>query len=79
MNKKDKEEMTKLITDALNDVVIPAIEDSETRVRKDMATKRDIADVRSDIDTLSRKFDAQQSRLDRHGKDIEQLQSAIVG
>ena len=77
MNKKDRNEMVGLITDALNDVVIPALEDMETRLRNDLASKEDVKEIRKDIDTLDRKFDAQQNRLDRHGKDIETIKSQL--
>ena len=69
--------MVGLITDALNDVVIPALEDMETRLRNDLASKEDVKEIRKDIDTLDRKFDAQQNRLDRHGKDIETIKSQL--
>ena len=82
MTKNDKDEVTKIVTDALNDVMIPALDDMETRLRNDLASKKDVNElkvelknIKADIDTLDRKFDAQQNRLDRHGKDIETLKS----
>lgn len=82
MDKKDKDEMVVLITDALNDVMIPALENMEERLRNDLASKDDLKEVKveliSHIDSLERKFDAQQNRLDRHGKDIKFLKSHFV-
>ena len=82
MTKNDKDEVTKIVTDALNDVMIPALDDMETRLRNDLASKKDVNElkvelknIKADIDTLDRKFDAQQNRLDRHTKDIEALKS----
>ena len=41
MNMKDKDEVTKIVTDALNDVVIPAIEGVEERLTEKLASKED--------------------------------------
>lgn len=71
MNKKDKDEFTMIVTDALNDVMIPALESLETRLTDKLASKEDVEDVKMKVDSLDRKFDAQQDRLDRHGKQVE--------
>ena len=71
MNKKDKNEFTMIVTDALNDVMIPALENLETRLTDKLASKEDVEDVKMKVDSLDRKFDAQQNRLDRHGKQLE--------
>ena len=42
MNMKDKDEVTKIVTDALNDVVIPAIEGVEERLTEKLASKADL-------------------------------------
>ncbi len=70
MNKKDKEEVHKIVADAVHEVVIPALESMEERLTGKMATKKD-------IDRLERKFDAQQDRLDRHGKELENHKKRI--
>ena len=63
MRKIDSDEIKKIVAEALNEIVVPIIEeiDKKTdRMEMSMATKED-------IDRLERKFDAQQKRLDRHG------------
>ena len=71
MNKKDKNEFTMIVTDVLNDVMIPALESLETRLTDKLASKEDMEDIKMKVDSLDRKFDAQQNRLDRHGKQLE--------
>jgi len=71
MNKKDKDEFTMVVTNALNDVMIPALESLETRLTDKLASKEDVEDIKMKVDSLDRKFDAQQNRLDRHGKQLE--------
>jgi len=71
MNKKDKNEFTMIVTDALNDVMIPALESLETRLTDKLASKEDMEYIKMKVDSLDRKFDAQQNRLDRHGKQLE--------
>lgn len=73
MNKKDKDEFTNLISDALNDVVVPAFDAMETRLKEELASKEDLrkvekrlSGVESTLDSLDRKFDAQQDRLDKY-------------
>ena len=78
MIKKDKEEFVKLISDALNDVVIPALEDMEDRLTTKLASKEELQEVKQElsmqIDSLDRKFDAQQNRLDR----VEAVQEKVL-
>ena len=47
MNKKDKNEFTMIVTDALNDVMIPALESLETRLTDKLASKEDMEDMTS--------------------------------
>lgn len=77
MTKKDKGEFTTLVTDALNEVMIPALESLETRLTDKLASKEDVEDVKMKVDSLDRKFDAQQDRLDRHGKQVEDHEERI--
>ena len=77
MNKKDRNEFTMIVTDALNDVMIPALESLETRLTDKLASKEDVEDVKMKVDSLDRKFDAQQDRLDRHGKQVEDHEERI--
>ena len=69
VNKKDKEEVHKIVANAVHEVVIPALESMEERLTEKMATKED-------IDRLERKLDTQQDRLDRHGERIQVLETA---
>lgn len=78
MNKKDKDEFTKLIGDALNDVMVPALESMEERLRNELASKKDLKELSLKVDSLDRKFDVQQERLDRHDKRISVLEKAAV-
>jgi len=73
MDKKAKEEMTKLVTDVLNDVVIPAMEEMEER----LASKNDLHELEMKVDSLDRKFDAAQNRLDNHDKRISTLEKIL--
>lgn len=73
MNKKDKEEFTMIVTDALNDVMIPALESMEER----LASKESVEEIIMKVDSLDRKFDAQQNRLDRQGKQVENHEERI--
>jgi len=59
MNKKDKNEFTMIVTDALNDVMIPALESLETRLTDKLASKED-------LDRVERKIVAATNRMDRH-------------
>ncbi len=77
MNKKDRNEFTMIVTDALNDVMIPALESLETRLTDKLASKEDAEDIKMKVDSLDRKFDAQQNRLDRQGKQIEDHEERI--
>ena len=77
MNKKDKDEFTMVVTNALNDVMIPALESLETRLTDKLASKEDVEDIKIKVDSLDRKFDAQQNRLDRHGKQVEDHEERI--
>ena len=77
MNKKDRNEFTMIVTDALNDVMIPALESLETRLTDKLASKEDVEDVKMKVDSLDRKFDAQQNRSDRQGKQMEDYEERI--
>ena len=77
MNKKDRNEFTMIVTDALNDVMIPALESLETRLTDKLASKEDVEDVKMKVDSLDRKFDAQQERMDRYGKRLDKHEEGI--
>ena len=78
MDTEAKEEFITLIAQGLNDVMIPALENMEARLKEDLASKEDLQKVEQKlsrhIDSLARKFDAQQDRLDKHNQRIEILE-----
>ena len=59
MSKNDKDKMLEAFSEAFHEVVPPLLQDLESR----LASKED-------LDRIERKLDAQQDRLDRHGKEI---------
>lgn len=86
MNQKDKTEFTQLISEALNDVLVPALEDVEGRINKKIDVlqgdvvilKEDVGELKMSVDSLSRKFDSQQDRLDGHEVRISTLEKTFV-
>ncbi|KKU23245.1 MAG: hypothetical protein UX36_C0007G0009 [Microgenomates group bacterium GW2011_GWC1_46_15] len=72
-----EEKLGKYFAKSFKEVVLPALEDMEER----LASKKDLEKVRKDlggqIDSLDRKFDAVQDRLDNHGKRIQKLESQV--
>lgn len=72
-----EEKLGEYFAKSFKEVVLPALEDMEGR----LASKKDLEEVRIElggkIDSLERKFDAQQDRLDRHGKSIENLEKQV--
>ena len=69
MDKKDKGEILEMFSEAFHEVVPPLLED----VMKPMEER-----LSSDIGRVERKLDAQQDRLDRHGKQIENHEKRIT-
>jgi septal ring factor EnvC (AmiA/AmiB activator) len=76
-----EEKLGKWFAKAFREVVLPALEDMEKGLRGELASKKDLEDVRKDlggqIDSLDRKFNAVQDRLDNHGQRIEKLESRV--
>lgn len=70
MDKKTKGEFVKLISQGFQEVMIPTLEDMEER----LASKKEVKELGVKIDSLDRKFDAQQNRLDGHDKRITKLE-----
>ena len=60
--KKDVEDV---VLDAINTVVIPGMDNMAKDIKDELGMK---------IDSLDRKFTAQQNRLDRHNESIEKLE-----
>jgi len=73
MDKKSKEEIHKLFSDSFHEVVPPLLGDMEER----LASKEDVNDLIMEVDSLDRKFDAQQDRMDRHGKQLDNHEKRI--
>ena len=68
MDKKQKNEMLEVFAEGFHEVVVPELEKITDR----------LTEVERGVDTLNRKFDAQQDRLDRHGKDIDTLKQKFA-
>ena len=60
-----KEDVKKIVVEAINDVVIPGMDYMAEGIKNELGAK---------IDSLERKFNSQQSRLDRHSQKIENLE-----
>jgi hypothetical protein len=71
MDKKQKDEFISIVNQGFQEVMIPALENMEERLKNDLASKGNLKDLSAQISSLDRKFEAQQDRLDRHGKQIE--------
>lgn len=66
MNKKQRDETVDVFAEAFREVVLPELEKIDGR----------LTNLEEGMDTLNRKFDAQQERLDRHGQRISNLEKA---
>ena len=69
---KDKKEFIGLITEAFQEIMIPALDDMEYRIMQRLG--ENVQTLSSKIDSLERKFDAQQERSDKHNERIERLE-----
>lgn len=63
-----------MISEAFQEVMIPALDDMETRLNAELASKEEVHEVNMKVDSLNRKFDAQQERLDKHNERVETLE-----
>lgn len=57
MDKKDKTEFIGIVTDALNDVMIPALDNMEYRIMQKLG--ENVQTLSMKIDSLERKFGSQ--------------------
>lgn len=77
LTKADENKITEIVANAINDVVIPALDDMEGR----LASKEDLEKFKKEtmmeFDSLNRKFDAQQDRLDKHNGRIEKVEKKL--
>lgn len=72
-NTKDKFVTEGFLKDAV-DTILDGMDNLYDRMREEFASKNDVKELSIKIDSLDRKFDAQQIRLDRHDKRIINLE-----
>jgi hypothetical protein len=72
-NIKDKIVTESVLKDAV-DTILKGMDNLYDRFKEDFASKEDSKELGTKIDSLDRKFDAQQTRLDRHDKRITRLE-----
>ena len=80
MTKKDKKEIVDLFNKGITELILPVLDEINTK----MATKGDLADLKSDLkddiqdiqtqlDSIERKVEANQLRSDEHGQIIDKV------
>lgn len=74
MDKKQREEILEVFSEGFHEVVVPELEKINSRLG---TIGEDIKDVKMTTDSLDRKFDAQQNRMDRQGKQLEKHEERI--
>lgn len=79
MNKKDKGEVRELIIDALNEVMIPALDRLQVEVDdiKERMLTKDEGASKTDIDRLERRLIARENQADRIAKKVENHERRI--
>jgi len=87
MTKQDEKKFKKIMITVFNqgveEIILPVMEDFVTKkdIEK-LATKKQLekglGEVNMHLDSLDRKFEAQQNRLDRHSVDIRKLQAVFT-
>lgn len=75
MTKNQKEEMLGVFAEGFHDIVVPELEKINGRLN---TIEEDLKGVKMTTESLDKKFEAQQNRLDRHGKDIEALKHSFT-
>ncbi len=73
MTDKDKKEIINLFNQGIEEVILPAIEklaSKEDLKQLETVLREDIKDVQSEVESLSRKVEANQLRSDDQEKDI---------
>lgn len=73
-NEDERQEFVGLISDAFQEVMVPALDNMEARLKEELASKEDLKELGMKVDSLDKKFDAQQNRLDKHNNRIEALE-----
>lgn len=69
---EDKKEFIELISDAFQQVMISALDNMEYRIKTELGET--IKSLSIQVDSLNRKFDAMQSRFDKHNERIKVLE-----
>jgi uncharacterized coiled-coil DUF342 family protein len=69
-----KKDVEQIVVDAINTVVIPGMDNMAENIKAELASKEDVKEIGMKIDSLYRKFTAQQDRLDLHNARIEGLE-----
>lgn len=69
MTKKDKQEMVDLFNQGITEIILPVLDEMNSK----MATKEDIQDLQTQLDSIERKVEANQLRSDEQGKDIDKI------
>ncbi len=68
MTKKQKDEMVSVLNEGVCDVILPVLDKIMNKLD---VVEGDIKDIKADIDSLNRKHDATQNRLDIHEEVIQ--------
>ena len=86
MTSKDKKEIVDLFNQGITELVLPqletilgrmtTIEGDISTMNNSMATKEDIKDIHTQLDTIERKVEAQQLRSDEHGKVFDKIKAS---
>ena len=78
VEEKIKKSVEKIVVNVVNEVMIPAMDHMADTIkgdlRKELASKEDLKEVNMKLDSLDRKFDSAQGRLDKHDQRIGTLE-----
>ena len=81
MSDISEEKLSKFFAEAFKEVVLPGVENLSLRLDKVenrlTGVEEQLGDVKDNVASLSRKFDAQQERLDKHAKIQENLDKRV--
>lgn len=69
MTKKDKMEIVDLFNQGITELILPVLDEMNTK----MATKEDVQDLQTQLDSIERKVEANQLRSDEHGQIIDKV------
>ena len=76
---KDKSEMKTImmdvVIDALNEVVLPKLEEHQTQI---VEIKETMSDIYGTLDSMNRKLDSHTDRLDRHDQKLKKHDEKLL-